>query len=198
MNKFKKQTTTTITIPHPRENDVLCGRGGGTNNNVGNIKYRHLVASNKVKYFQSRKKEKVNISKGIVAIVHRTEGRFLSKAVRGGWTEIDTKKAVAKTSQALRENAPRLRAELAKTKNNNKASSMDENDDIQKNELNKVDPLGSCAPPETSKFAADSEYLVAAPHWVSSFDDPYIYMNDILHLVPPIQRFDLFAGEDDV
>jgi len=209
MNKLKTKTMTTIAIDHPRENDVLCGRGGGTNNHVGNIKYRHLVASIKVEYFQSRKKQKVEISKGIVAIVHQLEppGRFLSKAVRGGWTEIDTKKAVAKTSQALREDAPRLRAAaaLAKTKDNDKASSIDDNDDIPKSELNKVDPLRSCSPQETSKFATDSEYLVAAPHWVSSSDqfdscigdqDPYMYMNDILHLTPPIPRFDLFAGED--
>mmetsp|Transcript_9610 Transcript_9610/g.14438 ORF Transcript_9610/g.14438 Transcript_9610/m.14438 type:complete len:104 (+) Transcript_9610:372-683(+) len=36
-----------IVTPHPH--DVLCGRGGATNNHVGNANYRKLVNHNKVR-----------------------------------------------------------------------------------------------------------------------------------------------------
>ena len=33
-----------------RENDVLLGRGGGTNNHAGNVKFRKMVNEHKLRY----------------------------------------------------------------------------------------------------------------------------------------------------
>ena len=33
----------------PHDHDVLCGRGGATNNHIGNTNYRKLVSHNKVR-----------------------------------------------------------------------------------------------------------------------------------------------------
>ena len=90
----------------PNLYDVLCGRGGVTNNHVGNKRFRSLVATYQPLYLTCRKVEKSIVAKNIVDIVHQYGGRFLKKQGRRGnffWTEADMKKAIEKTSQALRE-----------------------------------------------------------------------------------------------
>jgi len=86
------------------ENDVLCGRGGGTNNYVGNKRFRTLVSVNQKDYLLARKKDKSAIAKHIVQIVQRRGGRFLRKdTMQSTWVEVGDQKAAEKTSQALRE-----------------------------------------------------------------------------------------------
>ena len=86
--------------------DVLCGRGGGTNNHQGNNHWRALVAANKRLYISLPKKQKCLVAKSIVHAI-RTQvpgGRFLSKdTITKLWSDIGDVKAVEKTSQALRE-----------------------------------------------------------------------------------------------
>lgn len=85
-------------------NDVLCGRGGATNNHVGNKKFRLIVAEYQEEYLNARKKDKSGIAKQIVARVHQNGGRFLKRDQSNNtWVEVTTKKATEKTSQALRE-----------------------------------------------------------------------------------------------
>mmetsp|Transcript_25249 Transcript_25249/g.35604 ORF Transcript_25249/g.35604 Transcript_25249/m.35604 type:complete len:652 (+) Transcript_25249:309-2264(+) len=108
-------TIPTKDIDEPHRNDVLCGRGGGTNNHVGNEKFRDLVNSQKVLYLHSCKRDKPFVSRGIVRAVRAQNppGRFLQKNERTGlWYDIGDQKAREKTSQALREGAPDIRREI--------------------------------------------------------------------------------------
>jgi len=99
-------------IEKHNDHDVLCGRGGGSYKHLGNSTYRHLVNLNKELYLSCKKHEKIKISQAIVSAIRRQNpsGRFLEKDAKSGlWYDIGDKKAVEKTSQALREGAPKLR-----------------------------------------------------------------------------------------
>jgi hypothetical protein len=108
-----------IRTPHP--NDILCGRGGSINNHPGNKTYRRWVHERKNQYnLAISKAEKARISREILNLVQALDppGKFLTKdpdaaPLMGNvvwWVEIDDDKAMAKTSQALREGAPAIRA----------------------------------------------------------------------------------------
>lgn len=84
--------------------DVLCGRGGGTNTQIGNRRFRSLVQEFQPTYLLCRRKEKPLIARTIVLIVRNRGGRFLKKHEdEGTFYEVGDEKAEAKTSQALRE-----------------------------------------------------------------------------------------------
>jgi len=100
-------------ITDPRETDVLCGRGGAALRHAGNQTYRRLVNLNKGLYITCMKTEKLKISRSIVAAIREQKGRFLEREVKKGvWFDIGDKKAVEKTSQALREGQPKLRKKM--------------------------------------------------------------------------------------
>jgi hypothetical protein len=86
-----------------KNDDVLCGRGGGTNAYVGNIRFRAVVAQHQPRYLVCRRADKEVIAAEIVQIIHQRGGRFLSKNEAGQWEEVTEKKAINKASQALRE-----------------------------------------------------------------------------------------------
>ena len=107
-----------IPTPFIHPHDVLCGRGGGTNNHNGNEKFRELVTHQKVLYLHSSKRDKPFVSRGIVRAVRAQNppGRFLQKDEKTGlWYDIGDQKAREKTSQALREGAPEIRREITST-----------------------------------------------------------------------------------
>ena len=86
------------------EDDVLCGRGGGTNSQVGNRRFRKLVQDFQPTYLLARRKEKPLLARTIVLIIRKRGGRFLKKNDdTGELFEVGDAKAEAKTSQALRE-----------------------------------------------------------------------------------------------
>jgi hypothetical protein len=97
----------------PSENDVLCGRGGSINSHPGNERFRILVEKRKRVYLTARfKREKRLIACSIVSEI-RALNPFLSRDAKSGlWKDIGDEKARDKTSQALRENAPSIRAEI--------------------------------------------------------------------------------------
>jgi hypothetical protein len=107
---------------------VLCGRGGGINKHYGNIMYRRVVEYNKKVYKQVPKRHRMLVSRSIVQAILNAGGRFLQEhsqssnttavaasigtandstnhdsATTSEWTEIQFRRAVQKTSQALRE-----------------------------------------------------------------------------------------------
>ena len=85
-------------------NDVLCGRGGATNNHPGNKRFRAIVAHHMPEYLAARKKEKAVIARQIVDHIKKQGGRFLKRSDGNNtWIEVSDKKATEKTSQALRE-----------------------------------------------------------------------------------------------
>jgi hypothetical protein len=92
----------------PRDVDVLCGRGGLINKHPGNIVYRKVVDYNKPFYQTVHKKHRILVSQSIVQSILNDGGRFLMSGeqkiqAETSWTEIGYKRAVQKTSQALRE-----------------------------------------------------------------------------------------------
>ena len=91
-------------------NDVLCGRGGGTNSHPGNLRFRDLTNANLRAYLKARKNDKTAISRSIVRTIRGLNGRFLKKDDKLGlWFEIGDDDAWKKTSQALRQRALEMR-----------------------------------------------------------------------------------------
>jgi len=102
-----------IEIPHI--NDVLCGRGGGTNQHHGNEQYRRIVNETKYRYLSSNKRGKPVIARELVATIYNFDppGRFLEKNENTNQHhDIGEEKAVQKVSQALREGAPAIREKI--------------------------------------------------------------------------------------
>ena len=94
-------------------NDVLSGRGGGTNQHEGNCFFRSLINKNRERYLRSKKNDKPYISLSIVNTIRQRKGRFLKKDEDSGlWYEIGDALAREKTSQALRQRAPEYRKQL--------------------------------------------------------------------------------------
>lgn len=98
------------------DNDVLSGRGGGTNVHPGNRNFRDLINLHRRAYLKARKNDKPAISRAIVRSVREAVGRFLKKDEKSGlWFEIGDDAAREKTSQALRQRAPEMRKLLFDT-----------------------------------------------------------------------------------
>ena len=109
-------------------NDIICGRRGVALRHPGNIAYRKIVNMNKELYAICLKNEKLNVSKSVVAAMRDIGGRFLEREDgktsndldeydEDGkpiiWRDIGDKRAIEKTSQALREGQPKLLKKLA-------------------------------------------------------------------------------------
>lgn len=104
-------------IKDPHANDVLYGRGGGTNHHPGNKRYRQMVEDRKVEYVACKRLDKPLVALGIIREWRgqKPPGRFLKMDDNTGlWNDVGDKKAREKTSQALREKAPQIRLELDK------------------------------------------------------------------------------------
>lgn len=86
-------------------NDVLCGRGSVINKHEGNKRFRRIIAQNKKDYDLCKKNiHKCILAFSIVAAIERQGGRFLRKDENlHEWVKISRKDAVAKTTQALRD-----------------------------------------------------------------------------------------------
>jgi len=107
-------------VTKPGQHDVLCGRGGGTNNHSGNIKFRQMVNEHKLRYLAASKVEKPKVAREVVKLWRSQDppGRFLArkddsrkgpgsvKAEGNIWTDVGDKKAREKASQCLRERTP--------------------------------------------------------------------------------------------
>lgn len=93
-------------------NDVLMGRGGGTNRH--NTRFRELVSEAQPQYVQARKKDKTRIARSIVATIRSRNGRFLKLHPNGYYLDVGDKQATLKTSQALREGLSGRMREIVK------------------------------------------------------------------------------------
>ena len=124
----------------PTDSDVLCGRGGAVNVHPGNAKYRQLVAERKRAYLAARyKREKRLLSESIVEEIRNQSppGRFLNRRTSDGadWYDIGDVKAREKTSQALRENLPKLRKEIEAEKEAAAKKKKEEEEEEQQERL---------------------------------------------------------------
>jgi hypothetical protein len=105
--------------------DVLCGRGGLANQHDGNKVYRKVVDANKTLFKTVSRRHRTYVAESIVLAIQQAGGRFLESVGPAGdaagtsalptaddktcdpralqWVEISFRKAVLKTTQALRE-----------------------------------------------------------------------------------------------
>lgn len=99
---------------------TVLGRGGGTNNHEGNVRFRQLVSNHKMRYLACSKVDKPKVARDVVDIWRKLNppGRFLQRkdeskkgtgSVRDDcvvWIEVDDQEARKKASQCLREKTP--------------------------------------------------------------------------------------------
>ena len=94
-------------VLRPLPNDVLAGRGNGSNQHPGNVLFRTLVAVQRDAYLDSgtsKQDKQVIVSQVINKIESQNPpGRFLTKCKRGVWCRMEEKETKRKTAQALRE-----------------------------------------------------------------------------------------------
>jgi len=119
-SKSKVSTNTNVLPPvlrgkyvtkQPNCHDVLCGRGNFVNNHEGNKHFREIVALHKVMYVAAPKHSKPIFARKIIDTLHSLSppGHFLAQEPSTKlWYELDNKKAMSKTRQALREGAPQI------------------------------------------------------------------------------------------
>eukprot|EP00581_Thalassiosira_minuscula_P003439 CAMPEP_0183743744 /NCGR_PEP_ID=MMETSP0737-20130205/65377_1 /TAXON_ID=385413 /ORGANISM="Thalassiosira miniscula, Strain CCMP1093" /LENGTH=343 /DNA_ID=CAMNT_0025979373 /DNA_START=71 /DNA_END=1101 /DNA_ORIENTATION=- len=95
----------------PTDMDVLLGRGVGTSRRQGNQHFRLIVSECVDDYMKSTKKQKMAISRSIVdRMKNEFNARFLQKCTGSNlWIEVDRKRALEKTAQALRDGAAPLK-----------------------------------------------------------------------------------------
>ena len=106
-------------IKDPHDNDVMYGRGGGTNHHPGNKRYRKMVEDRKLEYVNSKRLDKPLVALEIIRLWRGQvpPGRFLKLDEKTGlWHDVGDKKAREKTSQALREKAPLIRKQQEEEK----------------------------------------------------------------------------------
>jgi hypothetical protein len=86
------------------DNDVLLGRGGLTNTNPGNMKFRSLVSKHRMAYCTAPKGDKGALARFLCNHIRAKHGRFLRREDSDPrWYEVGDEKAVMKCGQALRE-----------------------------------------------------------------------------------------------
>ena len=107
-------------IPYPADNDVLLGRGGGSNHHIGNRWYLAAKDLMQDEYLRSEKSRKSALSQSLVDLVNKTwGGRFLRMLPVSGWYEVDNLTTHQEAAQALRDvNTPEFRA-AKRAKNGN-------------------------------------------------------------------------------
>lgn len=161
------------------ENDIICGRGGVALKHPGNLAYRKIVGINKGIYATCLKAEKLKISKSIVAAIREIDGRFLEREdgktssslnerdEHGNpvtWKDIGDKRAIEKTSQALREGQPKLLKKLAAMQNGGvapvtkKAPPQSLTDQQQLHSSWSGKPSGDAQKPAMTKYATEPAY----------------------------------------
>jgi len=94
-------------IKTPHANDVLYGRGGGTNHHPGNRRYRALVKAKQLCYNNAIRPERGSVAHQIVKdwrTTQRPPGRFLRLNQKSGmWDDVGDAMAREKTAQLFRE-----------------------------------------------------------------------------------------------
>jgi|Transcript_10166 hypothetical protein len=151
------------------DNDVLSGRGGGTNVHPGNRTFRDLINLHRRSYLKARKNDKPAISRAIVRVIREQNGRFLKREEKSNlWFEIGDDAAREKTSQALRQRAPEMRKILFESEREQARHQLEE---LQKNQQSLLYPgtapvgqmnLGSFVPmpnvPNKNSFSETNDF----------------------------------------
>ncbi|KAL7445612.1 hypothetical protein ACHAXM_009946 [Skeletonema potamos] len=100
--------------PNITNKDIISGQGKDADLHPGNIMFRKVVGEHKQTYARAPNSDKQKISKGIVAALRHFGFNFLKLDTETGhYYDIGDKKAVEKTSQALREKRSNIKQKLA-------------------------------------------------------------------------------------
>ena len=149
-------------ILEPHAHDVLCGRGGGTNNHIGNSHWRLLVAANKQLYVTLPKRQKMLLSRSIVNAVRSQNppGRFLEKNSKTNqWYDVGDHRAQEKTSQALREGAPDLKKKNSGGKLDDESTKQsDVTDSTTSSSTSQVPTVSPVSPKQTPSHAFSPQF----------------------------------------
>ena len=150
--------------------------GGGTNNHIGNIRFRQLVNEHKLRYLAASKVDKPRVAMEVVHLWRSLDppGRYLTKtdASQGDdslWHDVGDKKAREKASQCLRERTPdvmpfvkqlqeqdKLKKEDDKKKNDEKSSKSGKSKTSSKKSGSAADTIVSGATPDANLSSATS------------------------------------------
>lgn len=175
-------------IIKPNENDVLCGRGGGTNVHIGNRRFRAVVKEFKNEYIYAKKRDKPEVAEKVVNIIRAKSppGRFLRKvrAPDGKWKWVDVgdAKAKEKTSQALREGAPNIRG-----RDTNDSDEKNSRSDTTTPEISKKNSQ-DYTPPSPSQKVSKVKILYPSPSPPNSLTD--LDTNDATEVTKNQETFD--------
>jgi len=153
-------------ISNVDSNDVLCGRGGGTNTQIGNRRFRALVQEFQPTYLLCRRKEKPLIARTIVLIIRNRGGRFLKKDDSNGMLfEVGDTKAEAKTSQALREGLDVRASKNSALSGRKKKRGAEEKNKSQQNDTTQIQHENSSQPVLSSEQSglADDATMSESP-----------------------------------
>lgn len=94
------------TVNFLNDNDILCGRGSGPNDHIGNKAFRNLVSTRRKEYLETTtRSQKARIAREIISVVKSFSppGRFLEKVTDTSWDVVSEGKALEKVKQALRQ-----------------------------------------------------------------------------------------------
>ena len=142
---------------------MVLATGGGTNNHIGNIRFRQLVNEHKFRYLAASKVDKPRVAMEVVHLWRSLDppGRYLTKTdpAQGDdslWHDVGDKKAREKASQCLRERTPdvipfvkqlqeqdKKRKEEDKTKDEDKPQKPGKNKANGKNTVSSADAVVS-------------------------------------------------------
>jgi hypothetical protein len=96
-NKNSKETAVLL----PRSQDILCGRGGGLRNHMGNTRLRLVMESHFAEYESLDRKEKTILASKIVQDMKSKGSRFL-KRTDGVWEQVPNDVSRLKVSHFFR------------------------------------------------------------------------------------------------
>jgi len=110
-NKRKRKDLAKKIFVERTDLDILCGRGGKSNNWEGNKRYRAYIEEMKADYQKCQKYEKTLMSQRVVEQMAEEGRRFIEYCPKEkGWYLVEELRARKKAGQALREeNTPEFR-----------------------------------------------------------------------------------------
>ena len=129
-------------ITQPGSHDVMIGRGGGTNHNPGNIRFRQLICTRKDEYKSAKRSQKPIIAQEIVSAwrAQVPPGRFLKQDESTMlWYDVGNEEAKVKAAQKLRD------SNKDNSWTNNKVEPKDENSKKKKKDREKKKRKSSAA-----------------------------------------------------
>eukprot|EP00545_Synedropsis_sp_CCMP1620_P007354 CAMPEP_0119008638 /NCGR_PEP_ID=MMETSP1176-20130426/3834_1 /TAXON_ID=265551 /ORGANISM="Synedropsis recta cf, Strain CCMP1620" /LENGTH=417 /DNA_ID=CAMNT_0006961009 /DNA_START=41 /DNA_END=1294 /DNA_ORIENTATION=- len=164
-------------VDYPGMNDVMCGRGGGTNNHIGNIRFRQLVNEHKLRYLAASKVDKPKVAMEVVLMWRALDppGRYLTKtdASQGDdslWHDVGDKKAREKASQCLRERTPDVMPFVKQLQEQEKKKKEEDKKRKEEDKSQKSSKSGKSK--DRSKSAAETVVSSATPDATLSMATP--------------------------